>query len=61
MKRTLGVLVGDIPTPLEYKWRENALNLLCPLLEDFLKKGYSDDDRMSEWCFKFCLHLLEKV
>ena len=61
MNRTLGVLVGDIPTPSEHKWREYALKLLRPLLEDYLtKEGYAFDSRLSEWCFKFCLCLLEE-
>ena len=63
MNRTLGVLVGDIPTPPDHKWREYALKLLRPLLEEFItKQAYylGDMDRLSEWCFKFCLRLLEE-
>ena len=59
MNRTLGVLVGDIPTPPEHIWRENALKLFHPLFKDFLKKASSGDHCLSKRCFKFCLHLLE--
>ena len=61
MNRILDVLVNNIPTSSEHKWCENALKLLHPLLEEFLtNKGYSSDHRLSEWCFKFSLRLLEE-
>ena len=68
MNRILGVLVGDIPTPPDHKWREYALMLLPPLLEDYLKmesddrrrSTWLDDRRLSEWCFKSCLRLLKE-
>ena len=71
INRTLGVLLSDIPTPPEHNWREYALKLYRPLLEDFLKKESQDlhqaletesqDHHLSERCFRFCLHLLEGV
>ena len=64
MKRTLRVLVGDIP---DHRW--HVLKLLPPLLEDYLRMDsndrhcqwstWYDDDRLSEWCLKCCLRLLE--
>ena len=67
MNRTLDVLVSDIRTPPEHNWRENALKLLPPLLEDCLTKESQDIRRQSQafslsgWCFKFCLRLLEEL
>ena len=68
INRALDVLVSDILTSPDHKWREYALKLLRPLLEDFLKKGsqnfsstmWNNDRRLSELCFKCCLHLLEE-
>ena len=74
LKRTLRVLVNDIPY---HDWHFYALKLLPPLVEDYLKMN-SDDRcqitwynvrrgstwinvrRLSEWCFKCCLGLLEE-
>ena len=64
MNRTLCVLVGDI----EHEWHFYALMLLPPLVEDYLNKDsddrrrstWLDGRRLSEWCFKSCLRLLEE-
>ena len=68
MDRTLGILVGRIPTPPQHQWRENVLKLLRLLLEDFLQNAsngrslimHVGNRRLSEWCFVICVCLLEE-
>ena len=65
MKRTLRVLVSDIP---DHEWHSYALKLLPSPVEDYLKMDSNDrrlsmwdnNRRLSEWCFKCCLHTLEE-
>jgi hypothetical protein len=56
LNHALAVLLDEIQ---EHRWQERALNLIHPLLRDFVANNpFFSDRRISERALQFCCHLL---